>query len=102
MTTPFEDMLSAGYQRIEEQLGQEVTIIDKDGSTVGTVTTVFNELVGAFDEYGNSVMHFREADHEWERNQQVLINGDTWTAIDIRNAKDGTVEIRFIIADITP
>ncbi len=70
------------------------------GSAV-TIDVIFNEMVGAMDPFANAVFHVRTSQVSPERNGAIVFDGETWDIVDVRDAKDGTAEVRVMRPELT-
>lgn len=105
-----DDVFGGAAEVLTDLHGDDITYQAIDlGTLAGSATfkSIFNELVGALDEFGNAVFHFRQSDldpaisHRTptvpERNDRITIGTDVWTVVDVRTGKDDTWELRAII-----
>lgn len=90
-----------GYGKIEAAMGDEAVYKNPERTSTTTVTVVYNELVGAYDQFQNAVFHLRSDSVTIERNGQLIYQGFTWDIVDNRDSEDGTAEVRCTRPDLT-
>lgn len=93
----FGDMFAVSRTKLIELLSDSATYKTKDGATK-TIDVIFNEQVGALDDFANAVFTFSSdatvGISDPVRGDQIIIFGGTWTVVDVRDDKAGTVEVR--------
>jgi len=86
-------------QRLLDLEGDAVTYKTKDGTTVGGVTVLFNEFVGAVDDQARATFHAsglatNGITDPGEGDSFTLASGEVWYVVDVRDSKDDTLELR--------
>ena len=89
--------------------GPMLRLLDIHGDTIsyktvaGVVTTpqgIYNELVGALDDFGNAVFTLSTDASIGiaapERGDEITFAGDQWTVVDVRDDEAGMAELRTI------
>lgn len=99
----FESRFLLGYSRIEDVMSDPATYTAPDGITSQSVTVIYNELVGALDQFGNAVFSVKTDELTAARGGVLVIDGTTepWVIVDVRDARDGTAELRCIRPEVT-
>lgn len=88
---------------LERAVGETAVLYtSKDRQTTLTIPLIFNEQVGALDPFSNGVFHIRTDLVVPERNATLTLDGEVWSIVDVRDARDGTCEVRCIKPEITP
>ena len=96
----FGDLFDAAPMRkLLDVHGDTVSYKAVDG-TVTSVTAIYNELVGALDDFGNAI--FTLATDATlgitapERGDEITFAGEQWTVVDVRDDEAGMAELRCI------
>lgn len=78
-----------------EQLGDDLTYTQADGTSLGTIKAIFNEFVGAIDEKSRAIFTISSSDvGDPKRGDRLTLAGRTWRVIDVRADQAGSFELR--------
>jgi hypothetical protein len=88
----FEDHAVPQLQRV---LGDQALYTQVNGTSLGLITIVFNEFVGAIDMKTRALFTAAAADlPSPRRGDSFVLSGEAWLIIDIRADEAGTYELR--------
>lgn len=96
----FGDLFGAAPMRkLLDVHGDAVSYKAVDG-TVTALTSIYNELVGAMDDYGNAIFTIATdaaiGIAAPERGDEITFAGEQWTVVDVRDDEAGMAELRVI------
>jgi len=95
----FGDEFQVSMEVLLDTHGDSVTYKTRAGVTVGGVTVLFNEFVGAVDDQARATFHASglAANGITDPNEGdsfTLASGEVWYVVDVRDSKDDTLELR--------
>lgn len=95
----FGDEFQVSMEVFLDTHGDSVTYKTRDGATVGGVTVLFNEFVGAVDDQARATFHAsglasNGITDPGEGDSFTLASGEKWYVVDVRDSKDDTLELR--------
>ena len=96
----FGDMFSAApVDKLLDVHADTVSYKAVDG-TVTSIKAIYNEFVGALDEFGNCIFTIStdpaQGIADPERGDEITFAGEEWTVVDVRDDEAGMSELRCI------
>ena len=95
----FGDKFSeAGIDRLIDELGDTVTYKVASSGSTSSISAIFNEFVGALDEFGNAIFTIKSSDvASPKRGDLITLGTNVWTVLDVRSDNAGGHELRVVI-----
>lgn len=98
MPSIFETLSGRAMDVLSRTLGEAATFTYAATGASHAITVIFNEFVGATDQYRRAIFTFAGSQLPTppERGDHFVLSGETarWTITDVRDSKTGDYEIR--------
>lgn len=102
MASDFEELFGIAWESLAGVLAETATFTAASTGTETEISVIFNEFVGAVDEFGRAVFTADRDDFASapKRGDYFVLAGETtrWWIVDVRDDKSGGYELR---ADVT-
>ena len=96
----FGEMFAAAPMRKLLDVHSDTVSYKQVDGTVSSIAAIYNEFVGALDEYGNSIFTISTDASigiaSPERGDEITFAGEEWTVLDVHDDEAGMAELRCI------
>ena len=90
-----------GITELVNELGDSVTYTVAATGSTSTIDAIFNEFVGALDEFGNAIFTIQSSDvSSPQRGDTITLASNVWTVLDVRSDNAGGHELRVVIPQV--